>query len=114
MSIVNQTSGPTFNYATHVTGWVCATVYQNLQPMNNTSPEGWIFYSAVGAGNTTPLSLYAVQTCDGPEGVYGADAVAPALPTVCDPSTNQFCGREAIKNDMIDPSRSQTGVCQHY
>jgi hypothetical protein len=112
MSIVNQ-SGGTFDYPnTKVTGWVCASVYQNAQQMNNSSAQGQIFFAALGAAGSPQFSLYAVQNCDDPEGVQTRDAVAPALPTECD-SNGQYCGYTAIKDDMIDPARSQTGVCKH-
>ena len=64
---------------------------------NNTSPQGQIFYAAITAGGITPpqnYAVYAVDQCDGPEGV--ADKTYTVVPG----AGNQV-GRTAIEQDMI-------------
>jgi len=61
MSIATDPS-TNFSYPnTKVTGWLCASVYQN-GTMNNSSPEGQLFYTQLASTNT-PLAVYAVQNC---------------------------------------------------
>jgi hypothetical protein len=112
MSIVNQ-SGGTFSYPnTNVTGWLCASVYQNAQQMNNSSAQGQIFNAAVAAaeGSNLKLTVYAVQNCDDPEGVQTRDAVVPALASLCQPGN--YCGYTAIMNDMTNQQNNPT-YCHH-
>jgi len=69
MSIVDGTSGPNFDYSnTLVTGWLCASVASGSGSMNNSTAQGQFFYEQVGATSTS-LTVYAVQNCNGPEGV---------------------------------------------
>jgi hypothetical protein len=101
-------TGATFSYPkTAVSGWLCATVYQGqncnngANPqycMNNSSAEGQLFYQNI-TNPTQPYAVYAVQNCDGPEGVNGQYAVVPGwVAQQCSPG--QYCGRTAISYDM--------------
>jgi len=60
---------------------------------NNSSSQAEIFYNKV----TSPYKIYAVQNCDGPEGVAGTDPTVAAI-TVNGVPEN---GTVAIENDMI-------------
>ena len=56
--------------------WLCSSVDGNVEPMNNSSSQGWLFYQQTNwMSATTPL-VNAVANCTGPEGVYGTDATA--------------------------------------
>jgi len=69
MSIVNGGSNTNFNYPnTPITAWLCATQLSGTGPANNSSPQGEFFYQQVGA-TSTQLKVYAVQNCEGSEGV---------------------------------------------
>jgi hypothetical protein len=58
--------------------WLCANVYMGLQPMNNSSSQGWLIYSYPGVNwDLTTSVVNAVTQCDGNEGVIGADAIGP-------------------------------------
>ncbi|MGH9431121.1 MAG: hypothetical protein ACRD3T_06225 [Terriglobia bacterium] len=87
MSIVNANI-PTLSYPnTNVTAWLCASVAGGGS-MNNSSPQGQLFYEKIVTNSN--LSVYAVQFCNGPEGVDGG--TVPAL--------NGEGGYDAILNDM--------------
>jgi hypothetical protein len=102
-SIVNDGTGnPTYSYPkTTMTAWLCQSVFdgnlcvggqggspQNDCPNNSTS-QAEIYYNKV----TSPYKIYAVQNCDGPEGVAGMDPTVAALG-----GTN---GTTAIESDML-------------
>lgn len=63
---------------TSMNAWLCANVYDNEEPMNNSSSQGWLFYSYSGV-NFMPNNwkVNAVSNCDGPEAVMGTDATGP-------------------------------------
>jgi len=94
MSIVDGTSNPSFSYPhTVVTGFVCATTSSS---MNNSSPEGWLFFDAPISAQQ--VALYAVQNCPNAEAVDGTGATVPAI---IDLITGQpEDGLTAIRNDM--------------
>lgn len=111
MSIASGGSNPTpvFNYPNTVTtGWLCATT--TGASMNNSSAQGWIFDSLVTA--KSPYYFYAVQNCDGSEGVDGPDAYVPAI--LVGQQQTPEPGFTAIMNDMTNSQQTQTGVCQKY
>ena len=100
---MDGTTNPTFTYPkTAMSGWLCASVYnqsncnggQNPSDcMNNSSPEGQLFYQEVAKSSPANFSVYAVQTCDTGEGVSGTDATVPGI-------TGTPNGFTAISNDM--------------
>ncbi|HUO24074.1 MAG TPA: hypothetical protein VMU61_00310 [Candidatus Aquilonibacter sp.] len=110
-SIVNDGSNnPVFSYPhTAMSAWLCQSVHnsdlcvggQGGSPTedcpNNSSPQAQIYYSKLTRDpNNLPQStyaIYAVQNCDGSEGVDGVDATVPAL-------GNQN-GEAAIEADMM-------------
>lgn len=62
--------------STSMHAWLCSSVDGNVEPMNNSSSQGWLFYQQTSwASASTPL-VNAVANCDGPEGVYGIKATA--------------------------------------
>ncbi|MFZ0773046.1 MAG: hypothetical protein WCA49_22470 [Candidatus Sulfotelmatobacter sp.] len=109
-SIVNDgTNNPTYSYPkTAMTAWLCQTLVdgskcvggqggspQNDCP-NNAASQGEIYYAKLTSGNNLPQSsynIYAVQNCDGPEGVSGTDPTVAAL--------GNESGTVAIEKDMI-------------
>jgi hypothetical protein len=113
-SIVNDGTGsPTYSYpTTAMTAWLCQTIFQqNLcvggnqygqggSPQdncpNNSTSQGEIYYAKLTSGGNLPLAsynIYAVQNCDGPEGVSGTDPTVAAL--------GNLNGTVAIENDML-------------
>jgi hypothetical protein len=117
-SIVNDGTGsPTYSYpTTAMTAWLCQTIFQqNLcvggnqygqggSPQdncpNNSTSQGEIYYAKLTSGGNLPLAsynIYAVQNCDGPEGVSGTDPTVAAI-TVNGVPEN---GTVAIENDML-------------
>ena len=102
-SIVNDGTGnPVYSYPkTSMTAWLCQSLFesnlcvggqggspQDFCP-NNSSSQAEIFYNKV----TSPYKIYAVQNCDGPEGVAGTDPTVAAL--------GGENGTAAIENDML-------------
>jgi hypothetical protein len=85
MSIVNGTSNQNFTYAIPVTAWLCA------DSSNNSTEQGELFYQQVGATSTS-LNVYAVQGCQGAEGVD--HGTVPALANAN--------GLTATETDMIN------------
>jgi hypothetical protein len=85
-SIVDQSTGgagqgavPTFTYSTAMTAWLCRSL-QNPSSIcngsdymhcpNNSASQGEIFYSQITSANAPPhYKIYAVDLCNGPEGV---------------------------------------------
>jgi len=113
-SIVNDgTNNPTYSYPkTAMTAWLCQSVFDNNLCVggtdggqggmpeddcpNNAASQGEIYYAKLTSGNNLPQSsynIYAVQNCDGPEGVSGTDPTVAAL--------GNENGTVAIENDMI-------------
>jgi hypothetical protein len=109
-SIVNDgTNHPTYSYPkTAMTAWLCQTVYDGSQCVggqggtptddcpNNSSPQGEIFYEKLTSDGIAPVAhyaIYAVQSCNGSEGVDGPNATVPAL--------NNLDGSDAIEQDMM-------------
>jgi hypothetical protein len=117
-SIVTGTGG-TFNYTkTAMSAWLCASVNNGqscnggANPqycMNNSSAQGQLFYQQVALTPPPNFAVYAVQNCDGAEGVNGQYAVVPGSTQQCSPG--QYCGRTAIRNDMTNPLISPA-VCK--
>jgi hypothetical protein len=102
-SIVNDGTGnPTYGYPnTSMTAWLCQTIFESNMCVggqggspqdfcpNNSSSQAEIYYNKV----TSPYKIYAVQNCDGPEGVAGTDPTVAAL--------GGQNGTTAIENDML-------------
>jgi hypothetical protein len=102
-SIVNDGTGsPTYSYpTTTMTAWLCQTIFESNMCMggqggspqdfcpNNSGSQGEIYYNKV----TSLYNIYAVQNCDGPEGVAGTDPTVAAL--------GNLNGTVAIENDML-------------
>lgn len=95
---------PSFNYTnTSVGAWLCRSVYNpiivqcaiNFEAQycpNNSSPQGQIFYANFGPNNLPPTyNLYAVDSCNGPEGASDSHSYVSALGTD---------GFDAIVKDM--------------
>jgi hypothetical protein len=109
-SIVNDgTNNPTYSYPkTAMTAWLCQNLFegttcvggqggtpQDFCPNNSTS-QAQIYYAKLTSGGNQPVAsynIYAVQNCDGPEGVSGTDPTVAAL--------NNLNGTTAIENDML-------------
>ena len=106
-SIVNDGTGnPTYSYPnTSMAAWLCQNIFESNMCVggqggspqdfcpNNSSSQAEIFYNKV----TSPYKIYAVQNCDGPEGVAGTDPTVAAI-TVNGVPEN---GTVAIEKDMI-------------
>lgn len=115
-SIVNDgTNNPVYSYPhTAMTAWLCQSVDQSAGACvggnqygqggvpqnscpNNAASQGQIYYAKLTSDpNDLPLApykIYAVQNCDGPEGVDGMATAVPAL--------NYLDGTDAIQNDML-------------
>jgi hypothetical protein len=62
--------------ATSMDAWLCGSVDGGSEPMNESSSQGWLFYQQATNWLTgsTPF-VNAVTNCNGPEGVYGTNAV---------------------------------------
>jgi hypothetical protein len=116
-SIVNDGSNsPVYSYPnTAMSGWLCQSVDQSTAPCtggwsqdngqngtpqdscpNNSSSQAEIYYAKLTSDpNNLPkaaYNIYAVQNCDGPEGVDSPNSTVPALGTD---------GRDAIEQDMV-------------
>ncbi len=94
MSIVDGLTGrqddSTFSYPhTSIAGWLCSKPpgCGSSSCQNNTAAQGQFFYENV----TTPVSVYRVDACEGPEGV--GEGTVPEL--------GQQTGVQAIASDMI-------------
>ncbi|MFZ0322307.1 MAG: hypothetical protein WAL56_24480 [Candidatus Sulfotelmatobacter sp.] len=108
-SIVDQPAAsggvaPVFSYPhTAMGGWLCRTVYnpQNIDCTtnfnaqycpNNSSPQGQIFQYQVSLGSPANYNVYAVDSCNGPEGAADPNSTVLAL--------NNLDGYDAVKQDM--------------
>ena len=108
--------GGSFNYPkTGMSAWLCANVDQGqscnggTNPqycMNNSSAEGQLFYQQVALMPPPNFAVYAVQNCDGSEGVNGSNTIVPGYPGLSNPH-----GFAAISYDMSSPS-SPSGQCK--
>jgi hypothetical protein len=56
--------------------WLFGDVFNNASPMNNSSSQGWLYYSDSRVTFKGLTHVNAVTNCDGNEGVLGADATA--------------------------------------
>jgi hypothetical protein len=111
-------TGATFSYPkTAMSAWLCASVYNGQKCaagtnpqycMNNSSAQGQLFYQNI-TNPSQPYAVYAVQNCDGPEGVNGQNAVVPGwVAQQCTPGQN--CGFAAISYDMAwDKTKNPNG-----
>jgi hypothetical protein len=112
-SIVDDgTNGPTFVYPkTAMSGWLCRGLQdqktqqqcsisnfdQNHCP-NNTGPQGQVFYARITSGGITPpksYSVFAVDSCNGPEGVDDDQSNVPGYVL-----GQSWTGFSAISDDM--------------
>jgi hypothetical protein len=116
MSIVDDgTNNPTFVYPNTAMGaWLCQSVqnpdndcvhhFDQNHCLNNTSPQGQIFYGTITKGDVQPPKsywIYAVQNCNGPEGVTDSMTTVPGYTNGGLSNPN---GMAAIENDMVsDP-----------
>lgn len=109
MSIIYSPGAPTFSYPqTGMSGWLCSnqgvvTCGPNgcvpctgNDCQNNSAIEGQFFYSKV----TSPLTVYRVDGCNGPEGVDVG--TVPGLSET---------GLVAIQNDMVGNGSSTPAQC---
>jgi hypothetical protein len=81
-SIVNQQTIPQqFSYPnTGLRGWLCSSVYgSGTGGMNNSASQGEIFYQQFTTTFPINYGMYAVDNCDGSEGVPGSNATIPGL-----------------------------------
>jgi hypothetical protein len=62
--------------STSMHAWLCASVDGNVEPMNNSSSQGWLFYQQTSWKSAPTPLVNAVANCDHPEGVYGTNATA--------------------------------------
>ncbi|MGA8763616.1 MAG: hypothetical protein WB562_12190 [Candidatus Sulfotelmatobacter sp.] len=116
-SIVNDgTNNPTFSYPkTAITAWLCQSVFNNNLCVggssqdggqggtpedfcpNNSSSQAEIYFAKLTSDPNNlpqaPYSIYAVQNCNGSEGVSGPNATVAAL--------NNLDGTDAIEQDML-------------
>jgi hypothetical protein len=136
-SIVDQAPGgssgavPVYQYSnTAMSGWLCRSVanahsqqlcstdylHNDFYCPNNSSPQGEIFYNQINALNSPPAyNVYAVDSCNGPEGASstGATVLALQIPNGQGQTVSQD-GYDAIKYDMIGggPLKQPVG-CAH-
>ena len=114
-SIVNDGTGnPTYSYPkTAMTAWLCQSLFEGSQCVggqggmpqdfcpNNSTSQAEIYYAKLTSdSNNLPQSsynIYAVQNCDGPEGVAGTDPTVAAITVNGIPEN----GTIAIENDML-------------
>jgi hypothetical protein len=82
--------------STSMNAWLCGSVYNNSEPMNNSSAQGWFFYSDSRVSFRTGWQVNAVTNCDGPEAVMGPDAVSVNSQGVVTPAFN------LITQDMVN------------
>ncbi len=62
--------------STSMHAWLCANVYQGYGPMNNSTSQGWLFYSDSRVNFMSGSIVNPVTNCDGSEAVMGQDATA--------------------------------------
>jgi hypothetical protein len=127
-SIVDLGTGatPSYSYpATAVSAWLCRSVYNpsnydcaavnnknsHFCP-NNSSPQGQIFYANIGSTNSPPhYDVYAVDQCQGAEGVDGMNSNVPGFYPQDFGGTTQgggtIQGMTAIQYDMIGYKNGQ-------
>jgi hypothetical protein len=105
-SIVDQGNGvaPVFYYPhTSMGGWLCRSVFHrtpidcvvnfNAQYCpNNSSPQGQIYHAQVSLTPPPTYNVYAVDSCNGPEGAADPNSTVLAL--------NNLDGYDAVKQDM--------------
>ena len=79
MSILSSSIGSQqLSYpSTSMNSWLCGSVYNGAEPMNNSSSEGWLFYQQASWDPLLPAVVNAVTSCDGPEGVAGTHGTGP-------------------------------------
>src|ERR1700680_448584 len=69
---------------------------------NNYASQGEIFYSQITSANAPPrYNVYAVDSCNGPEGVTGGNVGSP---------TGAAAGT-ALQQDMAGPPKPPPGQC---
>jgi hypothetical protein len=102
MSILSSSvTSQQLSYAsTSMNAWLCANVYNNNAPMNNSSSQGWLFYSDSRVSFRTGSIIDAVTNCDGPEAVMGPDATAVDANGVITPAFT------LITRNMVDNCNS--------
>lgn len=59
---------------TSMNAWICGSVYNNEETMNNSSSQGWLFYQQATWSSRFPPNVNAVINCHGNEGIYGDHA----------------------------------------
>jgi hypothetical protein len=87
--------------STSMNAWLCGNVYNNQGPMNNSSSQGWLFYSDSRVSFMSGWQVNAVTNCDNSEAVMGPDATAVGPNGVVMPAFT------LITNDMA-------GKCVHH
>lgn len=110
MSIADGSVG-TFNLPnTNMTAWLCANVQGsdgNNGVMNNSSPEGELFFqNFTSSSQTAGLLINAVTACVGTEGVAEDGATPPG-----NYKAPYNTGRTAIEYDMLDDTNH---LCKPY
>ena len=89
---------------TSVAAWLCSS---SISLMNESGPQGWVYYEQVGNSGTPPLSFLvnSVASCNGPEGITtGTTAIiSGGAYGGLDPTT-------AITEDMSEAT-SKSGAC---
>jgi hypothetical protein len=115
-SIVNDgTNNPVYSYPnTSMTAWLCQSVEdsnlcvggtntgqggspQDYCPNNSTSQAQFYYAKLTGDPSNlpaAPFNVYAVQNCNGPEGVTSTSTNVPAL--------NNIDGQTAVEQDMMN------------
>ncbi len=125
-SIVDQGTGatPVFNYPnTSMGGWLCRSVFHqtpidcvvNFSAQycpNNSSPQGQIYHAQVSLTPPPTYNVYAVDSCNGPEGAADPNSTVLALQLPNGGGSQD--GYDAVKYDMIGggPLNRPTG-CRH-
>jgi len=108
-SIVDGTVA-TFSYPhTNITTWVCANVWSsdglNDGIMNNSSPQAQLFFqNFTSSSQIEGLTINAVTSCNGDEGVAGSNAVPPS-------NYSGMTGMQAIEFDMLSTTN---GCVAHH
>lgn len=115
-SIVNDgTNNPVYSYPnTSMSAWLCQSVAnsnlcvggtntgQGGTPQddcpNNSTSQAQIYYAKLTSDPSNlpkaPYNVYAVQNCNGPEGVTSTSTAVPAL--------NNLDGMDAVEQDMVN------------
>ncbi|HYM76279.1 MAG TPA: hypothetical protein VE377_09910 [Candidatus Dormibacteraeota bacterium] len=104
----NQGAIPTFSYlSTGMSAWLCRS---STTTMNNSSPQGQIFYANIGQSNSPPsYAVYAVDNCPGSEAVGGGNV--PGYQVQIFHGT--VVGSTAITDDMIGIPPNVPAGCTH-